>query len=476
VRGKYVMEVSMRLPWLVVALVGLAACDGKVLDVGGDDGSPGQSPGVATDSGSSATDATLASDARGLDATLSTDTTMFGFGDGSYPSDSAHNDSAPPQEAAVSGMPIDAGLYYADGSFFVDGGAYPDTGAPADAAVDSSLTTTSDAAPGCSALAACCPSLSQANASLCNAVVGLGNGANCSSELAQLQAAGECTGVSILASEIQVPPNLLVSDGTLLFWTTTSTPGLLAMPARGGPITIVLNEPISNCFTCGPFLAVDAVNVYVLMNNQLVRIPKRGGAATLVNEPAATLAGVTSLGGVAYWAEWAPGALLVKSVPLLGGTISSVATFAGSGPAFTVGPIGVTSSALFFPTVDGGLLDSPQSGTPALVPQFSVGAMTSITSDTNAVYCAVSSGPNLSVSSGGTTTPLGSAINSSYITFDDTYVYWADQIAVGSIMKAPKAGGSATVVAWDTSPAAIAVDANSVYWSDADGYIKSIAK
>jgi hypothetical protein len=88
----------------------------------------------------------------------------------------------------------------------------------------------------------------------------------------------------------------------------------------------------------------------------------------------------------------------------------------------------------------------------------------------------VSSGPNLTVSSSGTTTPLGSAINSSYITFDDTYVYWADEIAVGSIMKAPKAGGTATVVAWDASPTAIAVDANSVYWSDAAGYIKSIAK
>jgi hypothetical protein len=44
-------------------------------------------------------------------------------------------------------------------------------------------------------------------------------------------------------------------------------------------------------------------------------------------------------------------------------------------------------------------------------------------------------------------------------------------------MKAPKAGGgTATVIVSDTNPTAIAVDANSIYWSDAGGYIKSIPK
>jgi hypothetical protein len=44
-------------------------------------------------------------------------------------------------------------------------------------------------------------------------------------------------------------------------------------------------------------------------------------------------------------------------------------------------------------------------------------------------------------------------------------------------MKAPKARvGTATVLAQDTSPTAIAVDANSAYWGDEAGYIKSIPK
>jgi hypothetical protein len=68
-------------------------------------------------------------------------------------------------------------------------------------------------------------------------------------------------------------------------------------------------------------------------------------------------------------------------------------------------------------------------------------------------------------------------VSSSYIVFDDTYAYWADKTSAGSIVKAPKAGGgTATVLASDTSPTAIAVDARSVYWSDMAGYIKSVAK
>jgi len=102
---------------------------------------------------------------------------------------------------------------------------------------------------------------------------------------------------------------------------------------------------------------------------------------------------------------------------------------------------------------------------------------TSITSDTNSIYCAESDGFNLVIANDGTATSLGPAATSSYIVFDDTYAYWADMTTVGTIMKAPKAGGgTATVIARDTSPTAIAVDATSVYWGDENGYIKSVAK
>ena len=87
------------------------------------------------------------------------------------------------------------------------------------------------------------------------------------------------------------------------------------------------------------------------------------------------------------------------------------------------------------------------------------------------MYCAHTTGWNLRIASDGTTSPLGPAIDSSYIVFDDTYVYWVDMTTVGTVMKAPKAGGgTATVLARDRSLTAIAVDDKSVYWSDQGGY------
>lgn len=54
--------------------------------------------------------------------------------------------------------------------------------------------------------------------------------------------------------------------------------------------------------------------------------------------------------------------------------------------------------------------------------------------------------------------------------------YWLDSVTVGTVMRAPKTGGPATIIARDTSPVAIAVDANAVYWSDVGGNIMRLAK
>jgi hypothetical protein len=299
--------------------------------------------------------------------------------------------------------------------------------------------------------------------------------------------------VTILASQVQVTPNRLVSDGRLLFWTTSKTPGLLAMPVGGGAITILLNGPITNSYG-GDFgatlLAVDEVNVYVLENNGLVRIPKDGHPATLINEGGAVVIDATTLGTTAYWVEDTAGGdtspknvFPVRSAPLLGDTVTLISAFTYPG-AYMTNQIGVTSSTVFVGSVilpsGSQLFDFPLStGVPAGgVKGVASGAgCLFITSDTDAVYCGESSGSNLRVASDGTNTALGAADSSSYVVFDDTYVYWADATTVGTIMKAPKAGGgTATVLANDPSPTAIAVDAHSVYWADQGGYIKSIAR
>jgi hypothetical protein len=62
------------------------------------------------------------------------------------------------------------------------------------------------------------------------------------------------------------------------------------------------------------------------------------------------------------------------------------------------------------------------------------------------------------------------------LAIDDSDVYWVDFATVGTIMKAPKAGGRATIVARDTSPVAIAVDDKAIYWSDLGGNILRLGK
>jgi hypothetical protein len=418
-----------------------------------------------------------------VDTTNSTDATNPTT-DGSAV-DSSNADSSTTQ---MGGGVVDAGYYQGDGSFFVEGGAYPDASGGSDAST-SGDSGSIDASPGCAALAACCPSLSGSTQSLCETISGLGDATNCATELAQLEGAGECTGVSVLASQIQVQPNALVSDGNLLFWTTEGSPSLLAMPVTGGRITILLDSPISNPvgIVTGPFLAVDDVNVYVLMNNSLVRIPKDGSAATLVNELGGVLQAVTKLGGAAYWLEVIdPGetwpTLALKSAPLQGTSVSDVATFLimdNSGDS-----LAVTSSTVFAGGAQG-FYDFPFSavppnGTPNVTSVPAATPCGALTSDTNAIYCScVNFQPtcsNLAIANDGTATTLGQGINSTPIVFDATSVYWADYTTVGTIMKTPKTGGTPTVLAHDTSPATIAVDANSVYWSDANGFIKSVAK
>ena len=372
---------------------------------------------------------------------------------------------------AVGGGRVDAGYYFGDGSFWVDGGAYPDL--PDGSSPPGTDAGVGDASSGCGPLSSCCVTLTGTSKSLCDSIAASGNATNCSTELTMLQSSGNCTGVTILASQVQDEPSLLVSDGRFLFW--SSAAGVLAMPVRGGPITTLMTT------TDVSYLTVDDVNLYVLQGFSFIRVPKNGTPATLVNERGAILRSVTSLGSTGYWVEDARGMsgklknYALKSAPLAGNTVATVAKFSLFGGE---SPLGVTLTTVFV----GGAISFPMSGVPAggpvqLDPKAGGYPCNSMTSDTNAVYCSEGSGSNLRIANNGASTALGASAGSSYIVVDDTYAYWADQTTVGTIMKAPKAGGgTATVIARDTSPSAIAVDAASVYWSDMAGYIKSVPK
>jgi hypothetical protein len=378
------------------------------------------------------------------------------------------------------GGSVDAGYYYGDGSFFTEGGPYSgpsDAGAGHDAADGSRDAEAVDASTGCGALSACCGSLATSLQPLCSSIAGAGNEANCATELAQLEGDDNCTGVTVLASNIQVAPQIIVSDGTTLFWTTSDTPGLAATPVHRGPTTVLLAGPLD---TTGVgqtgFLAVDSVNVYVLDDGSVIRIPKNGAPPTQVNQSGTQVRAATALGATIYWT--AGGTTLYAASPLAGPAITPIA----QAPTLDgYGPLGMTTGAIF---MDGARYPLGTPGSP--VTRFSLSPSATcghITSDTDAVYCSTPAGsdnqglPITRVATDGTVTQVGPSLTPSYVVVDDTYAYWADDVAVGTIMKAPKSGGgTATVIARDTNPNAIAVDATSVYWGDAAGHIKSVPK
>jgi hypothetical protein len=260
---------------------------------------------------------------------------------------------------------------------------------------------------------------------------------------------------------------------------------LLAVPVAGGPVTILRGDPITNpAYGMGgftnPFLAVDDVDVYVLMNNSLVRIPKDGSPATLVNETGGVVQAATVLGGSAFWLEFDTSPpqwwmSILKTSPLQGNGISQLATFTIEVNWWT--NFAVTSSTVFASYYSFSL-NAANGMTPVDAVPAAQSCQT-LTSDTNAVYCSCSASNGCSdtaIASSGAATTLGQAISSSVIVADDTYVYWADETTVGTILKAPKTGGGAIVLAHDANPTAIAVDGASVYWSDQDGYIKRVPK
>lgn len=300
-------------------------------------------------------------------------------------------------------------------------------------------------------------------------------------------------GATVIASEIQVVATNLVSDGTTLYWTSSNGPpaGISAIPVAGGAVSTAVAGPAS-----GGFLAVDGTYLYYpSQSGDYYRSPKHGGAATLITEAGAQVGGFTLLGSNAYWLE-APqgsgpgpnnGSFVVKTAPAQGGAASVLATISQQGPGGGGGRIGVTSTTVFLetgPGPGGGLASFPIAGLPSgATPTMVSGVMGCewLVSDSSDVYCY--DGSMIAVADNGSTTTLGTVVDDGMqnagigsVATDEMYVYWTDQTTVGTIMRVPKSGGTPTILARDTSPEAIAVDSNAIYWSDKGGNIMRLPK
>jgi hypothetical protein len=303
-------------------------------------------------------------------------------------------------------------------------------------------------------------------------------------------AAGDAGGGVTLASGIQLPALHLLSDGTTLFWTDEG--GVLSsMPVGGGPVTTVLAPPVPVTL-----LSVDDANLYLALGNLgIFRAPKTGSSPVLISDPGMGTVGIgpaTVLGGTAYWSEQPIPVVdggsprLLKSTPLPGGPIAIVAQLAADDPA--VSAIGVTAGTVFLAGPSATLLEQVPISTGIGVVGDLAWGCSNLVSDTDAVYCYLSGavGPIQRFVSGRELLQLGTLIDKSTspsvaLAVDDANLYWVDDTTIGTVMKMPKTTSTstspmATVIAHDSSPIAIAVDATSVYWSNVGGEIRRAPK
>jgi hypothetical protein len=302
---------------------------------------------------------------------------------------------------------------------------------------------------------------------------------------------GGTGGATAIATQIQLTPWQMASDGTTLYWLDRNATALSSMPVGGGSVKTLMSANVT-----GGLLAVDDANVYfegVVNNNVgIFSMPKGGGQATTIVAGSNTIGigATTTLGPNVYWTELmggpgpGPGGgnVLVMTAPLKGGTPTQVASFTpGFGPP-NIGSLGVTANTLFVGTLNGFdmLPIGDDGGAPTKL--SGVTECEGIVSSNDAAYCCPFMGTVSTIASNGTVTSLGMSVNatgmglSSPIAVDATYVYWVDFATVGTIMRAPKTGGTASIIARDTSPVAIAVDDKAVYWSDIGGNIMRLPK
>jgi hypothetical protein len=242
----------------------------------------------------------------------------------------------------------------------------------------------------------------------------------------------------------------LAIDGTNLYWSEYVSGG---PPADGG-VPIYTSDVVQTTLVgynstkiwsglgLPQSLAVDATNVYVLVNQfGLYSVPIGGGTvSTLTLGPYGHSVAVT--GGTAFFPGGNAGPDWILSVPTIGGIPSM---FAGMQFGSLSANVVVTDGTNIYWTDEGSW---PTGGSLYAKPVM------------GGVQTMLYPGPILN---GG-------------IAFDTTYVYITTWSGPGSVLKIPKAGGPAVTLATGTSGLGIAVDDTFVYWVNYSGGANSVMR
>jgi hypothetical protein len=263
-------------------------------------------------------------------------------------------------------------------------------------------------------------------------------------------------------------------DGESVYW-VTGAPGpdfpgaVMKAPLEGGPVT-TLAAGIGFPWPC--HIALDRTNVYWggADADGIRKVPLRGGAMTIVVGGSSAAGGLAVDATSAYFtSDYGD----VSKVPLAGGPIQPLAMPGGTDLAIDARHVywttrtGGQTSDLMRATLDG-------SAVTKLASSLMLADVLAI--DARDVYVAeYLGGTVLAIPLGGgpARTVTSKLFNPDAIALDDQNVYVAT--GLGQLMRAPKSGGTSTLLAQETNIFSIAVDASSVYWTNGDA-VKKVSK
>jgi hypothetical protein len=277
-------------------------------------------------------------------------------------------------------------------------------------------------------------------------------------------------------------------DATNLYWTNypnvyppSAVNDIYETPKSGGQNTKLGQTSITA--NLGGSIGIDATNIYFPLNDTIVAAPIAGGSSRIV-ATGTTTTSVAVANGNLYWVDDQGAG---KSLPVAGGTPSllslptdaprdgsSLLAVAYTDAVYVSYPSGIArfpfdaeASTWFSVQYSIGLaIDDANIYT--IVPQSGGGGTgtSGSTGEDNVVAIPKAGGAPVTLTSGQTL--YGIAI-------DSQSVYFTDNTRV---MKVPKSGGSVTVLANNQEgPSGVRVDDSNAYWDEVgNGTIKSVAK